>query len=203
MENNQNYTELEIIRSQMAQFKEQLDKQKIVNEKLIIKSMKSSMSWIKKFVYIEICTLPLIAIAWLGIKMYANLSWLNYGFLMTVLVIDIFADYRINISALSDADYSRNNLVTTITKLTRMKRLRVIQMIFDIPALVVWLVWSGIEALTHLPAEAFEFEQNSIYAGIVGSIIGAIGGIVLAYRIFSKMQRSNDEVIRQINELNA
>ena len=74
MENNQNYTELEIIRSQMAQFKEQLDKQKIVNEKLIIKSMKSSMSWIKKFVYIEICTLPLIAIAWLGIKMYANLS---------------------------------------------------------------------------------------------------------------------------------
>ena len=54
MENNQNYTELEIIRSQMAQFKEQLDKQKIVNEKLIIKSMKSSMSWIKKFVYIEI-----------------------------------------------------------------------------------------------------------------------------------------------------
>lgn len=203
MENNQNYTELEIIRSQMAQFKEQLDKQKIVNEKLIIKSMKSSMSWIKKFVYIEICALPLIAIAWLGIKMYANLSWLNYGFLMTVLVIDIFADYRINISALSDADYSRNNLVTTITKLTRMKRLRVIQMMFEIPAIVVWLVWSSIEALTHLPAEAFEFEQNSIYAGIVGGIIGAIGGIVLAYRIFSKMQRSNDEVIRQINELNA
>ena len=27
MENNQNYTELEIIRSQMEQFKEQLDKQ--------------------------------------------------------------------------------------------------------------------------------------------------------------------------------
>ena len=104
---------------------------------------------------------------------------------------------------MSDADYSRNNLVTTITKLTRMKRLRVIQMMFEIPAIVVWLVWSGIEALTHLPAEAFEFEQNSIYAGIVGGIIGAIGGIVLAYRIFSKMQRSNDEVIRQINELNA
>ena len=50
MENNQNYTELEIIRSQMAQLKEQLDKQKIVNEKLIIKSMKSRMSRIKKFV---------------------------------------------------------------------------------------------------------------------------------------------------------
>ena len=62
MENNNQNTELELMRSQMEDFKAQLDKQKIVNEKLIIKSMKSSMSWIKKFIYIKIYTLPLIAI---------------------------------------------------------------------------------------------------------------------------------------------
>ena len=36
MENNQNYNELEVLRSQMENFKAQLNQQKIVNEKLII-----------------------------------------------------------------------------------------------------------------------------------------------------------------------
>ena len=47
MENNQNYNELEALRSQMENFKAQLNQQKIVNEKPIIRSMKKSMTWIK------------------------------------------------------------------------------------------------------------------------------------------------------------
>ena len=39
MENNNQNTELELMRSQMEDFKAQLDKQKIVNEKMIIGSM--------------------------------------------------------------------------------------------------------------------------------------------------------------------
>ena len=53
MENNNQNTELELMRSQMEDFKAQLDKQKIVNEKMIIGSMKKSMSWIKRYVYFE------------------------------------------------------------------------------------------------------------------------------------------------------
>ena len=77
MENNQQCTELEFMRSQMEDFKTQLDKQKIVNEKFIISSMKKSMSWIKKYVYFEFCLLPVIAIMWLAIKEYAQLAWFN------------------------------------------------------------------------------------------------------------------------------
>ena len=43
MENNNQNTELELMRSQMEDFKAQLDKQKIVNEKMIIGSKKKSM----------------------------------------------------------------------------------------------------------------------------------------------------------------
>ena len=146
MENNQQCTELEFMRSQMEDFKTQLDKQKIVNEKFIISSMKKSMSWIKKYVYFEFCLLPVIAIMWLAIKEYAHLSWFNYCFLMAVVVIDVIAGYRINVSALSDADYSSSNLISTITKLTRMKRQRSIQMMLSVPAIVVWLLWCGVEA---------------------------------------------------------
>ena len=55
MENKQHYTELELMRSQMEDFKAQLERQKIVNDKLIISSMKKNMSWIRKYVYFEFC----------------------------------------------------------------------------------------------------------------------------------------------------
>lgn len=145
MENNNQNTELELMRSQMEDFKAQLDKQKIVNEKMIIGSMKKSMSWIKRFVYFECCLVPIIAVSWLAIKEFAHLSWLNYAFLMTMVIVSVIADYRINVSAISDADYSRDNLLTTIKKLTRMKRLRSIEMMIEVPTLFIWLLWSGIE----------------------------------------------------------
>ena len=203
MENNNQNTELELMRSQMEDFKAQLDKQKIVNEKMIIGSMKKSMSWIKKYIYFEFCLIPVIAIMWLGIKEFAHLSWFNYLFIMAVVVVDVIADYRINVSALGDEDYSRNNLLTTISKLTRMKRQRSVQMVLFMPAFVVWLLWSGVEAWTALPADAPDFVRGAVYGGLVGGLVGGVVGLVIAFRIFFKMQRTNDEVISQINELNA
>jgi len=137
------------------------------------------------------------------IKEYAHLSWLNYAFLMTMVIVSVIADYRINVSAISDADYSRNNLLTTIKKLTRMKRLRSIDMMIEVPALVVWLLWSGIEAWMYMPVDAPDFVRAAIYGGMVGGVIGGVCGLIFAFRIFFKMQRTNDEVISQINELNA
>lgn len=203
MENNNQNTELELMRSQMEDFKAQLDKQKIVNEKMIIGSMKKSMSWIKRYVYFECCLVPIIAVSWLAIKEYAHFSWLNYAFLMTMIIISVIADYRINVSAISDADYSRDNLLTTINKLTRMKRQRSIAMMISIPAMIVWLLWSGIEAWMYMPADAPDFARAAAYGGIVGGVIGGFCGLIFAFRIFFKMQRTNDEVISQINELNA
>lgn len=204
MENNNQNTELELMRSQMEDFKAQLDKQKIVNEKMIISSMKKSMSWIKRFVYFECCLVPFIAVSsWLAIKEFAHLSWLNYAFLMTMIIISVIADYRINVSAISDADYSRNNLLTTIKKFTRMKRLRSIEMMIEVPTLFIWLLWSGIEAWIYMPADAPDCARGAVYGGIVGGVIGGVCGLIFAFRIFFKMQRTNDEVISQINELNA
>ncbi|MCI7424712.1 MAG: hypothetical protein MSS89_05735 [Prevotella sp.] len=203
MENNNQNTELELMRSQMEDFKAQLDKQKIVNEKMIIGSMKKSMSWIKRYVYFECSLVPIIAVSWLAIKEFANLSWLNYAFLMTMVIVSVIADYCINVSAISDADYSRNNLLTTIKKLTRMKRQRSIEMMIEMPAIVLWLLWSGIEAWIYMPADAPDFMRGAVYGGIVGGIIGGVCGLIFAFRIFFKMQRTNDEVISHINELNA
>lgn len=203
MENNNQNTELELMRSQMEDFKAQLGKQKIVNEKMIIGSMKKSMSWIKRYVYFECSLVPIIAVSWFAIKEFAHLSWLNYAFLMTMVIVSVIADYRINVSSISDADYSRDNLLTTIKKLTRMKRQRSIEMMIEMPAIVLWLLWSGIEAWIYMPADAPDFMRGAVYGGIVGGVIGGVCGLIFAFRIFFKMQRTNDEVISHINELNA
>ena len=84
-----------------------------------------------------------------------------------------------------------------------MKRLRSIEMMIEVPALVVWLLWSGIEAWMYMPVDAPDFVRAAIYGGMVGGVIGGVCGLIFAFRIFFKMQRTNDEVISQINELNA
>ena len=52
-------------------------------------------------------------------------------------------------------------------------------------------------------ADAPDFMRGAVYGGIVGGVIGGVCGLIFAFRIFFKMQRTNDEVISQINELNA
>ena len=48
MENNNTNNELELLRQQMNVLKEKLDAQEIVNDRLVAKSMRKEMSWIKK-----------------------------------------------------------------------------------------------------------------------------------------------------------
>ena len=62
MEKDNNMTELEQMREQMAAFKSRLDKQQIINEQLARTSMGSKLSWIKKFVWGEIIVVPIFLI---------------------------------------------------------------------------------------------------------------------------------------------
>ena len=78
-----------------------------------------------------------------------------------------------------------------------MKRNRVIGQRIGISAVLLWLIWFCYEY----------FAINSAYGsavawgGIVGIVVGAIVGGLIGLRIFNKMQRTNDEMIDQINEL--
>lgn len=201
MENIQQNNELELMRCQMEDFKAQLHQQKIVNEKLIISSTKKGMSWIKKYVVFEICLVPLITLVWFGIKEFAGLSWFNYLFLVLMLIADVVADYRINVSAINDADYSRDNLVTTITKLERMKRQRYQAMLVTVPMLIIWFVWTFIETWLNFPADVPDFIRGAFYGGMAGGVLGIVLGLVFAFRIYFKMQQTNDEMISQLEGL--
>ena len=198
---NNNNNELEIMRTQLNALKSQLAQQEIVTENLIIDAMKKKMTWIKKYVFFQICLIPVLAIVWAAIAPICGISWWNYAFLITMCCIDVFADYRINVTALSNDDYLRGNLVTTVNKLLKMKRYRALQMAICIPLIIVWLLWAGIEAYNALPEATSEFQKAFISGGLIGGVIGGICGLIFAFSIYRKMQRTNDEVIAQINDL--
>lgn len=62
---------------------------------------------------------------------------------------------------------------------------------------------SDVKTWIYMPADAPDFARGAVYGGIVGGVIGGFCGLIFAFRVFFKMQRTNDEVISQINELNA
>ena len=39
-----------------------------------------------------------------------------------------------------------------------------------------------------------------IFGGLIGGAIGGVAGLIFAFYIYRKMQRTNDDVISQINE---
>ena len=197
---NNNNNELEIMRTQLNALKSQLAQQEIVTENLIIDAMKKKMTWIKKYVFFQICLIPVLAIIWAAIIPMCGISWWNYAFLLIMCCIDVFADYRITVTALSNDDYLRGNLVTTVKKLLKMKRYRALQMAICIPLIIVWLLWAGIEAYNALPEATSEFQEAFISGGLIGGVIGGICGLIFAFSIYRKMQRTNDDVISQIQE---
>ena len=200
METNDHNTEIEQMRAQLESLRQSLDRQEIVNERLIAKSMKSRMSWLKKYIIMEACLIPVIAILWLELKMVLGLSWLNYAFLMVMVVIDVYIDYLINLHGLSDADYSKSNLIATVSKLMLMKRRRTIQMVAAVPIVIVWVLWTGLEAYASLATATEPMLRAFIFGALIGCAIGGVAGLIFAFYIYRKMQRTNDDVISQINE---
>lgn len=200
MENSNTNNELELLRQQMNVLKEKLDAQEIVNDRLVAKSMRKEMSWIKKYIYVQFALIPFVALIWVGVKYILGLSWWNYSFLMLVCVISVYVDYVINVKALSNADYHKNNLIETARKLVKMKRQRTIQMIVEILLLILWLIWTFLE-VNSAQSTATGLRQSLLQGGIIGGYIGGVIGIIVAFVIFYKMQRTNDRMIEQIDDM--
>mgnify|MGYP006388117673 len=200
MENNNTNNELELLRQQMNVLKEKLDAQEIVNDRLVAKSMRKEMSWIKKYIYVQFALIPFVALIWVGIKYILGLSWWNYSFLMLMCVVFVYIDYVVNVKALSNADYHKNNLIETARKLVKMKRQRTIQMIVEILLLILWLIWTFLE-VNSAQSTATGLRQSLLQGGIIGGYIGGVIGIIVAFVIFYKMQRTNDRMIEQIDDM--
>ena len=198
MEKINNNNELEIMRSQMASFKKQLEQQEIINSRIMAESMKKKFSWIKRIIIGEIILAPILLYFAFAAKYNFDLSWWSVGTFVILLLCDVWCDYYINMRAIKDSDYSRDNLVKTIEKLVKMKQRRAKQNVIMFTATIVISIWLLIEISFHLIDINADISMWIVfYGGGTGSFIG----VAVAWWIYRKMQKTNDEIIKQIEEI--
>lgn len=201
MRTTEEHTELAQMAEQMKELKDQLARQRIVTETMLKQAMKSKMNWLKRMFWLQLALAPIAVSIWYFIKEFAGLSWGCYGFMVVMIVIECAVSYRINVAALTESDYSSSNLVNTIQKLLHTKRLRAWQMVIEVPLLVIWFIWVGVEGCLAFPENASDIVRGAFMVGGVGLVIGSIAGLCFSWATYRKMQRTSDEVIEMIRSL--
>lgn len=196
---NQNYNpndfnELDDLRQQINAIKNKVDEQGYLNEELVKKTIQGKMKGVHR-------TLMLLAVAvifciplYIWMKYEENLSWPLIIFTIIIMIGSLISDYfinRINVSHMGD------DLVETARKLTKMKKDRNLGRTIGMSVATVWLVWFIYEFYhSHLA-----HGETEAWLSIIPLLVGAGIGLVVGLRIFSKMQRANDDMIEQINDL--
>lgn len=193
--------ELEIMRQQLVSMKSQLDTQEIINKELMRKVMRGKASWMNVIVKMEFVLLPLIFLCLMGICYLCGISqWFSFSFLI-IGGVDAVLDVRT--VRIPNHLFSSASIVDLKKFLVRQKKERFIQTCFGSLLGVIWFI---------LFIGEVNFSTGSAYhnqaladatngAGVTGGIIGAIISLIVIIVLYRKMQRTNDQIIADIDGL--
>lgn len=187
----ENINEMEDIRKQIVELKARLERESTLNEQLLHDSLKMKMHSVHRLVR-RVITMALVGVAvWVFIGTMWHLSPYFIAFTCLMMLASATAEYLVNSM---DSDALTTNLKDTAARLVRMKKMRLRQTLIGFSVLIlIWIPWGVYEFGQHLDTEVY---QPMMIGGAVGLVIGACVGI----GILVKMQRANDEMIRQIEE---
>ena len=195
MENTFISHELEEMRSQIGILKEKLEKQNIVNEKHIRKSMKSNMSSINRTVTITIFLgiFALVYCTWFFWQQGCSLAFVISTGIMLAVCLGLTIAQRVNLGRM---DFSKGNLVETAQNLGKIKTHYQDWYKIAIPLLVVWFGWMIYEM-----TDILGLEGPMAIGFFCGAATGVIIGGILGFRINRKIVRKTGEILEQIEEL--
>lgn len=179
------------IRQQLGALKQRIEHETALNEQLLHDALRTKARALHHTV------LRIILMGCSGIVLWWLCGYmlkLSLGFIIlttVMLIASVTAEYLINHI---DEREMQTDLTATVKRLVRMKRLRLyhsgIGMTF---ILCIWLPFLIYEIRSHLSAEE---SQHIVIGTCIGVAIGAIIGLTILY----KMQRANNEMIRQIKD---
>lgn len=195
MENTFTSHELEEMRSQISALKEKLEKQTIVNEEHIRRSMKSKMSDINKTVTATIFLgiFALTYCTWFFYSQDCSLAFVISTAIMLIVCIGLTIGQRVTLGRM---DLSQDNLVETATKLSKIKTHYQNWYKIAIPVLVVWFAW-----LMYEMTSVLGINSPMAIGFCCGAAVGGIIGGVTGFRINRKIVRKACEILEQIKEL--
>lgn len=191
MEETLNTIELNEMKEQIALLRRKLEKETIVNEKLIRASMRDKLKALKRRSYI-LCVVGIAAaVLWkFGISSDFNPLFIDFTafFLFFAVAYEVYCNRM-----LSAQNYIEGNLVEEARKLNHYKKLARQWYWFSIPIVCIWSCWYLYESYTvHTEQGRFLF---------IWGLIGVTIGGVIGWNIYRKGQKAINEVIEQIEEL--
>lgn len=182
---------MEELKQQFAILTDKLESQEINNERLLRTVMKTKMKSINKYYYwLFFLGLPIIILCFQTFYCKGQVSLLFYVSTVLLAVLDTICGMVIN--KMGNNQWQEADLLTARQTLVQMKQRRKKGEIISIPLVIIWLSFFVLEVFRS-SANAFMLSTFAVIGGLLGLGIG-----LLAYR---KMQRTNDELTREIDQL--
>ena len=178
----------------MAALKRNLDKEKIVNDKLLRTVMRQRASWLNKFVIAEFIMLPILYLMFVGICAFFKVSqWYSFA-LLVLSLIDVVIDMRT--FRISPKLFSTCSMLEVRRLLIKQKKERFIHICIAFPLAIVWLILTLSAIAT--ASDPFATDHALNFAGAIGGVIGGLIGGIVVIVIYRKAQHTNDFIINDI-----
>ncbi|MBP5339148.1 MAG: hypothetical protein J6Z14_07590 [Prevotella sp.] len=192
---NNNDFELENMREQMNTLKKKLDKQEIVNDRLVRRSMRNQVSTITRFynviMILSVIMVPYFYFVFIKLSGFSMAFWIASSIFMLVCGGATFYNSR----KISDPGLMSHSLVEARKKVASAKKFDSDWLLFGIPAVILWFGWFMYE----IYQQDVDFANGLFWGGCVGGVIGAIAG----FKAHNKTQNQYQEIIDQIEDLSA
>ncbi len=183
--------ELEDMRRQMAELKTTLDKQTIINDRMLRRVMRSNSSWIRRR-YILCMAACVLLVPYCYFFMIHLFNFSMYLWIFTSIFMLTAAIYTYyNMRALNRNFMSEDNLVEAGREIARAMKMDADWLKIGIPFLIIWIFWMSMEAMPRP-----DFTPFIISVGTGGSI-GAIVGLAT----HRKIQRKYRDIVEQIESI--
>ena len=192
MENqNNNLQELEQLRSQVAEFKNRLEQQEIVSERLLKQAMSGHVSWFKKLnVWADVvglCFMPLVALFMREI----GSSWAPFITLLVILIGELIFNIW-NTRSISSQHLMSNDVMTSRQRLLRFKQREQWQTVIEVPMIVLWLVWQYFDV-----AGSTSHNQTEMTVWFISVLVM---GLAIGFYLYYREMRSLSKAIKDIDE---
>ncbi len=185
--------ELQEMREQLAALKEKLNKQEVVNDRLIRDVLiKKKKSVDKNIWFAGICGLITITIGNLTWSSWGVSSWFLIGTTVFVLVCILMTIIPHN--WVKKEDIQSGNLLVAAKQIRRLRKLYKDWEIIGIILAIIWATWLFIEF-----SAAIENKQI-LYLLIGASAVGGIIGGIIGLKVSRNVVHTLDEMIQEIED---
>lgn len=188
--------EMEEMRRQVGLLKAKLDRESIVNDRLMRNILASKRDKIDRYLLRLMVLMPFVMVLMyldFGILFPLSVPFLVFTEVM-LLVAGTFIYF--NKCLLASADVAVGNLVEASKKLVRFRKREVRYVCVGIPVAVAWVTWLLVYEFPHCPKAA------EVLPGLTwGCLVGAITGLIVGLIKFRTMIRGINDIVGQIEDI--